>query len=69
MDNLNKKLDFYTRQMAAIIRKQIPLCRYPHQVLHNNTWIDIEKNMFNYESKKIYSKTKAKYTKKEDRND
>ena len=37
MKNPNGKLDFYTRQMAAINRKQIPLCRYHHNGLHNNS--------------------------------
>jgi len=33
----NTKLDFYTRQMAAINRKQVPLCRTHHIELHNDT--------------------------------
>ena len=33
----NKKLDFFTRQMAAINRKQIPLCKDHHVRLHNDT--------------------------------
>lgn len=33
----NKKLDFFTRQMAAINRKQIPLCKTHHKGLHNDT--------------------------------
>jgi len=33
----NSKLDFFTRQMAAINRKQIPLCKDHHTRLHNNT--------------------------------
>ena len=39
----NSKLDFYTRQMAAINRKQVPLCRTHHAGLHNDTWTEIEK--------------------------
>lgn len=35
MKNPNNKLDFYTRQMAAIHRKQVPLCRFQHNGLHN----------------------------------
>jgi hypothetical protein len=31
------KFDFFTRQMAAINRKQIPLCKDHHTRLHNNT--------------------------------
>ena len=33
----NSKLDFYTRQMAAINRKQVPLCSLHHIGLHKNT--------------------------------
>lgn len=33
----DSKLDFFTRQMAAINRKQIPLCKTHHQGLHNNS--------------------------------
>lgn len=40
------KLDFFTRQMAAINRKQIPLCRDHHTRLHNNTWTEEEKHIF-----------------------
>jgi hypothetical protein len=50
----NSKLDFYTRQMAAINRKQIPLCKNHHIKLHNNTWTDEEKAIFNYEKKKNF---------------
>lgn len=34
----NSRLDFFTRQMEAINRKQIPLCKAHHIGLHNNTW-------------------------------
>lgn len=37
MKNPNSKLDFFTRQMAAINRKQVALCKYHHIGLHNNT--------------------------------
>jgi len=37
MRSTNNKLDFYTRQMAAINRKQVPLCRSHHNGLHNDT--------------------------------
>lgn len=33
----NSKLDFFTRQMAAINRKQIPLCKDHHIGLHQNS--------------------------------
>src|SRR6186713_51061 len=37
LKNPNQKLDFYTRQMAAINRKQVPLCKSHHNGLHNDT--------------------------------
>jgi hypothetical protein len=37
MKKPNNRLDFYTRQMAAINRKQVPLCRSHHNGLHNDT--------------------------------
>ena len=59
MKNPNGKLDFYTRQMAAINRKQVPLCRFHHNGLHNDTWTNDEKAIFNYETKKKPSKSKT----------
>jgi group II intron reverse transcriptase/maturase len=38
------KLDFFSRQMAAINRKQIPLCKDHHTRLHSNTWSEAEKS-------------------------
>lgn len=35
--NQKSKLDFFTRQMAAINRKQVPLCKAHHIGLHNDT--------------------------------
>lgn len=35
--NKKSNLDFFTRQMAAINRKQVPLCREHHIRLHNDT--------------------------------
>ena len=40
------KLDFYTRQMAAINRKQVPLCKVHHIGLHNDTWNKEERAIF-----------------------
>jgi len=40
------KSDFFTRQMAAINRKQVPLCQDHHTRLHNNTWTNEEKQIF-----------------------
>lgn len=70
MKNPNNKLDFYTRQMAAINRKQVPLCKDHHIGLHNNTWTDSEKAIFNYEAKKKKKQKIAEIRKsKDDRND
>lgn len=52
MKNPHNKLDFFTRQMAAINRKQVPLCKEHHIGLHNNTWTDSERAIFNYEAKR-----------------
>lgn len=40
------KLDFFTRQMLAINRKQIPLCKFHHIGLHNNTWSAHERQTY-----------------------
>jgi len=52
LKNPNQKLDFYTRQMAAINRKQVPLCKFHHNGLHNDTWTNEERAAFNYETKR-----------------
>ena len=52
MKDTKSKLDFYTRQMAAINRKQVPLCKFHHNGLHNDTWTDKERAIFNYEAKR-----------------
>lgn len=41
------KIDFFTRQMAAINRKQIPLCKMHHIQLHNNTLSENDLKLFN----------------------
>jgi group II intron reverse transcriptase/maturase len=58
LKNPKNKLDFYTRQMAAINRKQVPLCRDHHIRLHNNTWTLEERRAFNYEARKKDKKSK-----------
>nr|AZP40192.1 hypothetical protein [Ulva flexuosa] len=40
----SSKLDFFSRQMAAINRKQIPLCKDHHTRLHSNAWSESEKS-------------------------
>lgn len=39
----NVKLDFFTKQMALINRKQIPLCKDHHIRLHTGGWTEAEK--------------------------
>lgn len=51
LKNPNSKLDFFTRQMAAINRKQVPLCQDHHIRLHNNTWTAAEREIFNFKKK------------------
>jgi hypothetical protein len=51
LKNRDSKLDFYTWQMAAINRKQVPLCRTHHIGLHNDTWTALEKTKFRYIAK------------------
>ena len=43
----NKRdVDFFTKQMAIINRKQIPLCRKHHEGLHLNTWTHEETQIY-----------------------
>lgn len=39
--------DFFTKQMAAINRKQVPLCKEHHARLHSNTLSESEYSLFN----------------------
>jgi group II intron reverse transcriptase/maturase len=41
-----KNTDFFTTQMAAINRKQVPLCAEHHKALHNNTLSHNERELF-----------------------
>jgi group II intron reverse transcriptase/maturase len=41
-----KTLNFFTLQMAAINRKQVPLCSAHHKALHNNTLSISERELF-----------------------
>jgi len=41
-----KHLDWFTMQMAAINRKQVPLCREHHVLLHHNKLTPVEREMF-----------------------
>lgn len=51
LKNPKSKLDFFTRQMAAMNRKQVALCKDHHR-LHNNTWNDEEREKLNYEARR-----------------
>lgn len=50
--NPKGKQDFFTRQMEAINRKQIPLCRDHHNRLHRDTWTPGERQRLTEISKK-----------------
>jgi len=41
-----RKLDFFTEQMAAINRKQVPLCRDHHALLHKNALSELDRSRF-----------------------
>jgi group II intron reverse transcriptase/maturase len=43
---MKKNVDFFTAQMAAINRKQVPLCSAHHKALHNNTLSTQERELF-----------------------
>lgn len=44
-------LDFFTMQMAAINRKQVPLCKPHHRDLHNNKLSLEDRKLFNFRIK------------------
>ena len=44
------KMDFFTMQMSAINRKQVPLCSTHHKALHNNTLSASERELFKHNS-------------------
>jgi hypothetical protein len=41
-----KHLDWFTMQMTAINRKQVPLCRDHHAKLHQNKLTPVERQLF-----------------------
>jgi hypothetical protein len=41
-----KTLDFFTMQMAAINRKQAPLCTFHHKALHNGSFSLEKRRLF-----------------------
>lgn len=48
-----KSVDFFTSQMAAINRKQVPLCSLHHKALHNNTLSTQERELFKHNLKSL----------------
>jgi len=46
-----KNTNWFKTQMAAINRKQVPLCRVHHEKLHNNSFTTEERNNFEINSK------------------
>ena len=41
-----RNLDFFTTQMAAINRKQVPLCKDHHVLLHKNALSELDRARF-----------------------
>ena len=50
---MKKLLDFFTMQMAAINHKQVPLCNFHHNALHNNNLSPVDRRLFKEDSKKF----------------
>jgi group II intron reverse transcriptase/maturase len=57
----DSKKDFFSRQMAAINRKQVPLCKDHHIRLHKDTWTKAERDVLKF---KTNNKIKGKYEEK-----
>ncbi len=55
-----RHLDWFTMQMAAINRKQVPLCRRHHTALHRNLLTPTEKLLFNKGCKDMIKTPKEK---------
>ena len=51
----NLKLDFFTKQMAAINRKQVPLCRAHHVDLHRGALCERDRELFALGCKELVS--------------
>lgn len=43
---LGGKMDFFTKQMASINRKQVPSCRIHYKALHRNSLLSLERQQF-----------------------
>ena len=48
-----KSMDFFTMQMAAVNRKQIPLCSEHHKALHQNSLTQAERELFKQNIKSL----------------
>jgi hypothetical protein len=55
-DLKQRKLDWFRFQMAAINRKQVPLCKDHYQKLHRNTLTQEERDAFRNGCKELVSK-------------
>jgi len=63
-DLMNRKhLDWFTTQMAAINRKQVPLCKEHHIRLHNNTLTAPERVQYQEGLKRLVKSSQPKTTK------
>ena len=51
--NQRKHLDWFTKQMAAINRKQVPLCSLHHQKLHAGTFSRAERESYSEGIKRV----------------
>jgi hypothetical protein len=51
-------LDFFTMQMAAINRKQVPLCAEHHKRLHDGSLNELERNAFSIGTQSLIKKAK-----------
>ena len=50
------KMDFFTMQVAAVNRKQIPLCKFHHTALHRNSLYPLEREQLKTEIKQLKGK-------------
>ena len=48
-----KSMDFFTMQMAAVNREQIPLCSEHHKALHQNSLTQAERELFKQNIKSL----------------
>lgn len=58
-DLKNKKLDLITMEMAAINRKQVPVCKPHHIAIHKNELTAEERELFKSGLRDLISNKKA----------